>query len=276
MTLERLADRIDYCGQEQSVIDDGSLLQWAKENQIAPWQAQIEALKHGIVPHRYLKNFRSLGFVEQIRLGSSRVFICGCGGLGGILIELLARAGVGRMRLMDMDVFAESNLNRQLLSDTALIGRPKAEVAAERIKAINPLVEVEAFCEKLQSENAEQRIDGSDLVIDALDDIEARITLADTARKLGIPFIHAGVAGWWGQISTFPPGTEHDLSSIYGKRRKRDGAEEAAGVLGPTPAVIGSLSALEAIRILSGRKPAYSGRLLYFDGESGAFEMVSL
>lgn len=192
------------------------------------------------------------------------------------MIELLVRAGVGRVCLMDMDVFAESNLNRQLLCGTAQIGRPKVEVAAERIGALNPLVEVKCFRETLRPENAEDRINGSDLVMDALDDIESRNTLALSARKLRVPFIHAGVAGWWGQIGTFLPGTEHDLSSIYGNRRKRDVIEEECGILGPLPALIGSLGALEAIRILTGKEAAYSGKLLYFDGEAGVFQMIPL
>jgi molybdopterin-synthase adenylyltransferase len=276
MELQDLAKPIDYLGQEQFVIEDDPLLQWAKERGLAHHQAQIEALEQRIIPHRYLKNLWSLGFDEQAKLCAGRIFICGCGGLGGIQIELLARAGVGRMRLMDMDTFTESNLNRQLLCHTAQIPRQKALVAAERIETVNPLVEVESFGEFLRPENVEGLIGGMDLVLDALDNIEARRILATAARKLGIPFIHAGVAGWWGQISTFLPESEHDLSSIYGNRLTRDGTEDAAGVLGPTPAVIGSLSALEAIRILVGKKPAYSGQLLYFDGENGVFQIVPL
>jgi molybdopterin/thiamine biosynthesis adenylyltransferase len=178
--------------------------------------------------------------------------------------------------MVDGDCFAPSNLNRQLLCDMDGISRPKAQVAKEKARAANPLTEVEAFQSVLGEKNAEQLMCGMDLVLDALDNIEGRFVLAESAHRLKIPFIHAAATGWWGQISTFPAESSRNLASIYGERRSRDAAEISMGVPGPTPAVIGSLEAMEAIRILSGRKPAYANQLFYFDGESGRMEVLPL
>jgi len=267
---------IDYFGTSQLVIDDQTLIEWADRESISPARAQLQVMEQGIVPLRYLKNLQALELGEQKLICSSKVFVCGCGGLGGILIQLLARAGVGLLRVVDGDIFAPTNLNRQLLSESENLGQSKALTALEKVQAINPLIEVEAVNDMVQHENVESLLRGLDLVIDALDNLPARFLLADAAHNLGIPFIHGAVAGWWGQITTLLPQASQNLKNIYGGRRARDPAEEVMGVLGPTAAVIGSLQALEAIRLLAGREPAYSLKLLYFDGESGRMDVIPL
>lgn len=276
MNLNDLSYSVDHLGKPRLVIDDQPLLGWAKENAIEPWKAQLHALRNEIVPLRYLKNFDALTLPEQIQLCAGRVLICGCGGLGGTLINLLARTGVGYLRLVDGDVFAPSNLNRQWLCDIRELDRSKAKVAEERVRSINPLIQVESYSEILTADNAEDLLRDVDLVLDALDNLQGRFVLGDAARRNGSPFLHAAVAGWWGQISTFLPGSGYDLRSIYGNLQARDGLEESMGVLGATAAIIGSLEAMEAIRILAGRRPVYAGRLLYFDGEGGTLEIVPL
>ena len=257
-------------------VDDDALLLWAEEHGRSPAEAVKEALLSGIVPRRYSKNLTALTLEEQRLICDSTVLVCGCGGLGGIMVQLLARAGVGRLRLVDGDVFAESNLNRQLLSDRSVLAQSKVRVAEHTVGMINPFVVVEAVEETLDHTNADQLIQGTDLVLDALDNIEGRRLLGATARRLGVPFIHGAVAGWWGQVSTFLPDSGHDLSNIYGSMRSRDAAEQDLGVLGPTAAIIGGLQTLEAVRLLCGRPPAYSGRLLYLDGENGRMGAMPL
>jgi molybdopterin-synthase adenylyltransferase len=269
MGLGSFAYTIDYLGKAQQVIDDEPLLAWGRRAGITPASAQEEAVRAGIVPVRYVRNLFALNIEEQARICASRVFVCGLGGLGGILIELLARMGVGRLRVADGDCFAASNLNRQVLCRVEDLGKPKALAAKERLMAVNPLVEVEAAPGSLTSENAVQLVSGVDLAMDALDNIEGRFVLEQACGELGIALVHAAVAGWWGQISTFMPGSVHDLSAVYGARRQKDAFEDAAGILGPCAALMGSLGALEAARILAGRPPAYAGRLVYFDGETG-------
>lgn len=276
MNLKERAYTVDSSGVQQLAIEDAPLLEWASKNNLAPHEAQLEALREKIVPSRYLKNLGSLDFCGQMSICSSTVFICGCGGLGGILINLLARAGVGRLHLADGDIFAPSNLNRQLLSDTHRLSRPKALVAKERVRAINPLIDVKAFAAQATKENIDDMMEGCDLALDALDNLSGRFLLSGAALCRGIPFIHAAVAGWWGQISTFLPGCQSDLKMIYGSRRAKDSAEDSVGVLGPVAALIGSLEALEALRVLSGMPPAYADKLLYFDGESGLTELMPL
>lgn len=266
----------DHIGEPQLVIDDEPLLDWAYEKRIPAHEAQLEALKAGIVPLRYLKNFHSLSLAEQIRICESRVLICGCGGLGGPLINLLARVGVGHLRLLDGDVFVPSNLNRQWLCDTRTIGISKAKEGEARAKAINPLIRVDSFEAVLDESNVRDLVHDMDLVLDGMDNLKGRFVAADGAKRLGIPFIHAAVAGWWGQLATFLPGSTRSLQDIYGLMETRDRMEESMGVVGATASVIGSLEVLEAIRILAGRQPAYADQLLYFDGESGRMEIVPL
>lgn len=274
MDLKDKAATTEYRGTSQRIIDDAPLLEWAEHRGIPPREAPAEALRGGVIPTRYLKNFWSLSFDEQIRLCESSLFVCGCGGLGGTLIALLARAGVGRLRFVDGDAFAPSNLNRQLFCDTRQIGRPKAEVARETVAAINPFVEVEAFTTVLDEQNAEELIGGADLALDALDNLQGRFILAEASRKLKIPFVHAAATGWWGQIATFPPDSPFSMQNVYGERRTRDPDEEALGVIGPTPGIIAGMEAFEAIRILTGRRPAFADGLLYFDGESGQTQTI--
>jgi len=276
MQLIDHACSVDFQGRPQPVIEDAPLLEWARANGVSPSAAQLEALRSGVIPLRYLKNFQAIDLARQIRLCSGKVFICGCGGLGGVLINLLARIGVGYLRFADGDVFAPSNLNRQWFCDVQHLSMPKAQVAAEGVQAINPLIEAEPFIGLVSEENVDELLEGMDLALDALDNLQGRFVLAQAARRRGIPFIHAAVAGWWGQLSTFLPESSLDLQNIYGNKRSRDAAEDAMGVLGPTAAVIGSMEAMEAIRILSGGKPAYADQLLYYDGETGRLEILPL
>jgi molybdopterin/thiamine biosynthesis adenylyltransferase len=276
MKLNGLSYPIDHAGNLFMVIEDDALLCWADENGLSAREAQAQALDEGIVPLRYLKNFSALNLAEQHRICRSKVFICGCGGLGGTLINLLARAGVGCLRVADCDDFSPSNLNRQWLSDSSKLSQPKVEAAVDAVASINPFVEVEAHRVLINNENVESFIRGADLVLDALDNIQGRFTLLETARDLGVPFVHAAVAGWLGQVSTFLPNTKIVLSRIYGSRRTKDSEEEALGVLGPVAATIASFQALEALRLLAGKRPAYENQLLHFNGETGKIKILSL
>jgi len=276
LCLEDLAYTIDCLGDSQLVIEDDALLGWAQSNRISPRDAQIEAIQRRIIPLRYAKNLHSLTLAEQRRICESRVLICGCGGLGGVLINLLARAGMGTLRLVDGGVFVPSHLNRQWLCDTPALSRPKAEVAGGRVPSINPLIAVEVFPTLMDENNVDSLVEGMDLVIDALDDLAGHFLLAETAKRMEVPFIYAAATGWWGQLSTFLPGSFMDMHSIYGYEEEPDEPDEVMGVLAPAPAVIGGLAAFEAIRLLAGRNSAYADQLCYLDGESGRLEVIHL
>jgi molybdopterin/thiamine biosynthesis adenylyltransferase len=275
-SLEGSAGHIEVNGKSLSVIEDEPLLRDARLRCVSPATVLAEALERNILPLRYLKNRNGLQWEEQRRICSSRALICGCGGLGGTLGSLLARAGVGFLRIADGDVFAPSNLNRQWFCDLDGLARNKAQTARDRILRINPFIEVEALPVHLEEANARELLDSIDLVLDALDNLPARFLLFETARQAGVPFIHGAVAGWWGQVATFLPGSRTHLRQIYGEQRRKSEAEELLGVLGPTAALIASLQSLEALRLLAGRPPAYAERLLYYDGESGEQVMIPL
>ncbi len=265
-----------YGGRDVWVVEDADLLEWARKNRRAPWEAQREALRNGVVPARYLKNLWTLNREDQSALAESAVLVCGCGGLGGVAAQLLARAGVGHIVLGDADAFQPSNLNRQWFAHALNIGRPKALAAAEECRRINPLIRVTAVEESFGTDNADRFLDGCHAAVDALDNLESRFALEKACRDRRIPWVHGAVAGWFGQIATFLPGSSLSLEAVYGGRRQRSEAEQDLGVPGPTPAVIGSLQAMEILRLLTGRPPAYAGRLLYFDGETGTFHLIPL
>ena len=272
MELRELAQDIHYHGVSRTVIGDGPLLAWARSRQLSPREAQDAALRQGIILERYLSHGQSLDLKQQIRLCEGRVLVCGCGGLGGVLINLLARAGVGFLRLVDGDVFAPTNLNRQWFCDAGSIGLPKAQVSAVRLQDLNPFTRVEAITEPLTEGNALTLMANIDLALDALDNIAGRLVLARAAKELQLPFIHAAATGWCGQVSTFLPDSRRRLDDIYGGRQDRDAAEMATGIIGTTAALVGSLQAAEAIRLLIGQPPVYADGLFYIDSERALTE----
>lgn len=276
MTWSWKTTDVVYGGRNVRIVEDADLLEWATKNAAPPWEAQRMALRSGLIPSRYLKNFWTLNPEDQIALAESTVFICGCGGLGGVTAQLLVRAGIGHVILADPDCFSPSNLNRQWFAYAGNVGRPKALEAAQGCRRLNPLIRVTAFHEPLQTENVQRFLEGCQVAVDALDNLESRFVLEKACRDKGIPWIHGAVAGWFGQVATFPAGSSIGLEAVYGRRRERPAAEQDLGVLGPTPSVIGSLQAMEVLRLLTGRPPAYAGRILYFDGETGTFHLIPL
>ena len=137
----------------------------------------------------------ALSEAECLSLKDKTVCVVGCGGLGGYVISALARIGVGRIDVVDSDCFEETNLNRQIFSRENNLGQPKAKVIADEVGKINSEVKVEAFQVKLEEANASEIISGADVVIDCLDNFEARFWLGHTANKLGIPCIYGAIAG---------------------------------------------------------------------------------
>ena len=220
---------------------------------------------------RYSRNFNALtpeGF-EQMR--RSRVLVVGCGGLGGCIIELLARAGVGALTVVDGDVFEESNLNRQLLSTEALLGHSKALAAAERVRAINSGVKVRAVAEFLTADNAAALVAGHDLVMDALDNPGARKLLAGACDDAGVPMVHGAICGWFAQVSTILPGSDA-LQRIY----PGGSASTNKTALSFTPSLCASFQAAEGVKLLTGQKPALAGKLLFVDLRTMDWQILNL
>lgn len=219
---------------------------------------------------RYERNIPALSEQECILLRQKKVLVAGCGGLGGHIIELLARIGVGSIVAVDGDVFDESNLNRQLLSEVSLLGMPKAEVAKARIARINPDVRVQAVNAFLTEENAADLISGCDAVVDALDSIPARRMLANACSGIGVPYVYGAIRGWVAQAAVSLPG-DGLIDRLYPENVTiRD-----KSVLSFTPALCSSMQAALCVKLLCGR-PVESGKLYYFDLQEMEFETVSL
>ncbi len=185
----------------------------------------------------------------------------GCGGLGGYIIEELARLGVGFLKLIDPDVFTESNLNRQILSTMKAMGEPKALAAETRVKEINPAVSCVSLKEAFTRENGTSLFTGMDLVLDALDSIPVRLALGEVCGECGIPLVHGAIGGWYGQVITQFPG-DTTLKAIYGGVSESKGVETFLGNPSFTPAVIASIQVAEAVKILLAEGTTLKSRML--------------
>ena len=184
-------------------------------------EGEIYCLERGFVPSRYLRSMGTLGPDGQIALLQSSAAVIGCGGLGGYAAEILARAGVGRLVLVDSDVFDESNLNRQLLATEKTIGLPKAREAARRVEEINGSVIAEERQCRFDDYSAEGILDGIDIALDCLDSLSSRRTLYARCGERNIPVITGAIGGFWGQVGVVwsRPVISVFLSSDWRRRR---------------------------------------------------------
>ncbi|MBR4473927.1 MAG: HesA/MoeB/ThiF family protein [Oscillospiraceae bacterium] len=198
---------------------------------------------------RYIRNLGALSEEECSLLQKKTVLVAGCGGLGGYLIEMLLRLGVGEIRTADGDRFEASNLNRQLLSSPALLGRSKAEIAAERAAAVNPDVRFLAVPEFITEANVMRLIQGCDAVLDALDNIASRKLLAKACAEARIPLIHGAICGWSAQAAVVLPG-DGMMDRIYPK----GAALKSKASLSFTPPFCAALQTALCVRLLTGRE----------------------
>ena len=208
---------------------------------------------------RYIRNLGALTEKECTLLHTKTVFVAGCGGLGGYLIEMLLRLGVGTIRAADGDTFEASNMNRQLLSSPSSLGQPKAEAAAARAALVNPDVRFVPIPEFVTEENAAELIRGSDAVLDALDNIGVRRILARACAKENIPLIHGAICGWSAQAAVVMPG-EDLIDKIYPEGAKL-GSKTS---LSFTPPFCAAMQVALCTRLLAGR-PLETGRLYMVD-----------
>lgn len=215
------------------------------------------------IKDRYKRNISSLSIEENEKLKEFRVCIVGCGGLGGYIIEMLARLGIGCLTLVDYDVFEESNLNRQILCKEDSIGISKVEIARNRIKEINSDVEVTFIKEEIKEDNCREIIKNHNIVVDALDSISVRFILQNSCEELGIPMIHGAIGGWFGQVCTILPG-DNTLSLIY-KNGINKGIENDLGNPAFTPANIASIQVGEVIKVLLSKGSTLRNKLLIVD-----------
>jgi adenylyltransferase/sulfurtransferase len=211
---------------------------------------------------------REVGAEGQRRLRESAVAVVGAGGLGVPVLQYLAGAGIGRLVVIDGDALEPSNLHRQTWYALADCGRPKAQLAAARINALNPDVRVDAHARRLDADNAALLLGGCDLVVDCSDNFATKFLLNDLAQTLGIPALLASVHQFEGQLQVVDPARGSACLRCLWPEATRDGVVgncAEAGVLGPVPGVLGSLQALEALKILLGLPGRLGDELLLVD-----------
>lgn len=238
-------------------------------------EVEAEILAAGLMPTRYQRNQNTLTAAQQQSLFNSKVAVVGAGGLGGYVAEQLVRLGVGTLRIIDGDTFAEHNLNRQLFALPENLGRAKVEVAAERLRAVNPAVTIVPFRTMLTADNMEFLFGGMDCVVDATDDVPTRLTMVEACRSLDIPMVHAAIAGWYGHVVTIYPG-DQGLSKIYRNFSAGKGVELHLGNPAFAPAVAAGLEAAEVCKVLLNTGKSLKNRQLLFDLYSMEMEEIPL
>jgi len=249
------------------------------------------SLSYSMDPKSYERYSRQILFGEigehgQQRLLDASAVIVGCGALGTALANLLVRAGVGKLRIVDRDFVEPSNLQRQTLFEEsdAQEALPKAVAAERRLRLINSGVSIEGVVADLSSKNAEDLLHGFSLILDGTDNFETRFLLNDVAIHLNVPWIYAAVVASYGVTMTVRPGVTACLACALesdgppqDKSASLSGAEDTCdtvGVLGAAAGVISSIEATEAIKLLVGKSESAGGRLTSFDVWSGRFQSV--
>lgn len=259
-------------GGEGLTVDIASVAELALCFAVSGHVVEAEALKNDIIPTRYLRSMDSITQATQIRLLESSIAQVGLGGLGGTLLEIFLRTGIGKIRAADGDHFEESNLNRQALSSPKMLGKPKSEAAQIRAKAINPSIELDTRNEFLTTDSLPEFIAGTDLVVDALGGLETRLALQQAAANKDIPMVTGALAGWTGYIGVVLPG-QPGPADIMGHD---NGAEEKLGCPAPAVTFYASLMANEAVKLLSGHPSQLAGSMLIVDLATLTFERITL
>jgi adenylyltransferase/sulfurtransferase len=231
---------------------------------------------------RYIRQVRypALGVDGQRRLLAARALICGCGALGSVLANTLARAGVGHLRIVDRDFLELSNLQRQVLYDEQDVaaGLPKAVAAEAKLRKINSQIEIEAIVADVDHTTIERLLQGVDVIVDGTDNFETRFLLNDAAVKFGVPWVYGGCVGAEGQTMTILPGETACLRCLLQDAPPPGSTAtcDTAGILAPIVNVIASLQACEAIKILSGHREAVSRSLQVFELWDNRLRQVGL
>lgn len=213
----------------------------------------------------FTRNIGTLSINEQQILSQTSVAVIGCGGLGGYVIEHLARMGFGHLRVADPDVFSVSNCNRQLNALSSTLGLNKAEVAAHRVADMHPFCKVTTFHEDFRQTKVLQ---GVSLALDCLDDLEARRDLVKACTKHDLPLIHGSVCGWCGQVGVQLPG-----GSLYARLYPNRPFKQSSppSVLSVTVGTVGALQVAEAAKLALGRPSYLHNAWLYLDLQYGDF-----
>ncbi len=255
---------------------EGGFNRWKDESR--PWE--IPKVLENSMRNRYQRHLLlpEIGETGQMKLLDSKVLCLGAGGLGSPAALYLTAAGVGTLGIVDMDVVDESNLQRQILHNQSRIGEPKVDSAKKTLTDLNRDVNVVTYDLRIDASNIESIISEYDVVVDGTDNFPVRYMLNDASVKLGIPVIHGSIFRFEGQVTVFDPKRGPTYRDMVPEPPPPELAPSCAeaGVLGVLPGIIGSLQALEAIKMLLDLGDPLIGRLLTFDATEMSFREFKL
>ncbi len=270
------AKTLEELGYQDVVSVEGGFGRWKDEGR--PWKTP--AVLSPTQRNRYQRHLLlpEVGIEGQQKLLNARVLLLGAGGLGSPAALYLAAAGVGTIGIIDMDVVDESNLQRQILHNIDRIGEPKVDSAKKTLTLLNPDVNVVTYDTRLAAENVLQILADYDVVVDGADNFPSRYLLNDASVKLGIPVVHGSIFRFEGQVTVFDPRNGPTYRDLLPQPPPAEYAPSCAeaGVLGVLPGIIGSIQALEAIKLILGLGDSLSGRILAFDALELSFREFKL
>ncbi len=228
---------------------------------------------------RYSRSLRlrDFGIKELEALSETTVSMVGAGGIGSSTLRLLASLGFGNIRIIDGESVELSNLQRQNIYNTTDIGKRKAECASRNLSLVNPDVNYEPVIDTISQENAEELLQGSDLIVDGLDSFETRRAVNRASLSLGIPYVFAGAVEYYANLSTFIPGKTGCLNCVMGDAK--DNPENTAAAIGVSPellSVVGGIEAREALLIATGHQPRLAGKLMAVDIGTLTFDLFDI
>ena len=270
------ADTLGQLGYTDVVSMDGGFNRWKDEGR--SWSAP-----RTLAPDQRNRYQRHLSLPEvgeegQLKLLDAKVLLLGAGGLGSPAALYLTAAGVGTIGIIDMDVVDESNLQRQILHNVDRVGDRKVDSAKKTLTALNPDVNVVTYDARLGADNIMEILDGYDVVVDGADNFPSRYLLNDASVKLGIPVVHGSIFRFEGQVTVFDPKNGPTYRDMLPEPPPAEFAPSCAeaGVLGVLPGIVGSIQALEAIKLILGLGEGLSGRLVAFDALDMTFREYRL
>ncbi len=220
---------------------------------------------------QYIRHVPLLGENGQRRLSEGKVAVIGLGGLGTVAVQFLTRVGIGKLILVDYKRVDIPDLNRQIIYTREDIGKSKVKVVKKWIENVNPEIVVETIEDILSLENVKEIVCKCDVALDCLDNFRTRYILNDACVKHEVPFVHAAVNGFHGQVMTVIPGESPCLRCVFPDVRDETGE---VPVIGSVCGVVGAIEALEAVKILTGVGELLAGKLLLIDLKTNSFEMI--
>ncbi len=220
---------------------------------------------------------KEMGTEGQRRLSQAKVAVVGAGGLGTVSSLYLALAGIGYLRLIDQDTVEVQNLHRQILYNMSDLQYPKVEVAAEHLRKLNPLLNVDAVSDNVNAHNVEKLLVGIDVVVDGLDNMLTRYLVNRACAKLKVPYVFGAAIGLEGNLSVFSPPETPCLECVMPTLSDSDLQTcSTRGVLGATPGIIGAMQAMETVKLIAGIGSSLKGKLMVCDFSDMSFATVNV